>query len=188
MSTWTSETAEWYARHYGEYATNRLAVDALTFPHDAVIVDVGCGTGAALRHAAGRVTSGSLIGVDPVPRMVEIARERTANHPAGGRIEFRVGSAEALPHDDSSADYVLAFDSFDHWQDQARGLDEVRRVLRPTGHLVVVKDGEVPGSDEDRKAFVAALNGAGFSIAREEKIAAEDVAFTLWICTTEVTD
>ncbi|MCB0059422.1 MAG: class I SAM-dependent methyltransferase, partial [Caldilineaceae bacterium] len=88
MSTWTSETAEWYARHYGEYATNRLAVDALTFPLDAVIVDVGCGTGAALRHAAGRVTSGSLIGVDPVPRMVEIARERTANHPRADGSSF----------------------------------------------------------------------------------------------------
>src|SRR5690606_42131928 len=99
MSTWTSETAEWHARHYGEYATNRLAVDALSFSHDAVVVDVGCGTGAGLRHAAGRVTSGSLIGVDPVPRMVEIAREQSAKHPAGERNEVRGGSAAAMPLD-----------------------------------------------------------------------------------------
>jgi hypothetical protein len=46
MSDWNAETAEWYAANYGEYATNRLAADALEVAPDAVIVDVGCGTGS----------------------------------------------------------------------------------------------------------------------------------------------
>ena len=87
MSEWNTETAEWYAARYGEYATNRLAVAAIDLAPDSVVVDVGCGTGSALRHLAGR-SSGSLIGIDPVPRMIEIARERTASHPDGARIEF----------------------------------------------------------------------------------------------------
>ena len=86
MPEWDSETAEWYAQNYGEYPTNRLAVDALDLPEDAVIVDVGCGTGAALRHAAVKVRRGHLIGIDPVPRMIEIARERLEGHPAAARI------------------------------------------------------------------------------------------------------
>ncbi len=89
MTEWDSETAEWYAAMYGEYATNRLAVDELDLPQNGVIVDVGCGTGSALRHAASIASKGCLIGVDPVPRMIEIARERSFGHPASSRIEYR---------------------------------------------------------------------------------------------------
>jgi SAM-dependent methyltransferase len=182
MNEWNAETAEWYAANYGEYATNRLAVEALELEPDSLAVDVGCGTGAALRHAASKITQGRLIGVDPVPRMIEIAQERTAGHPAAPRIEFRVGSAEDLPVDDAAADVVLAFDSFDHWQDRARGLNEIRRILSPAGKLVVVKDASVPGARGARRAFVGALARAGFVVSREERIEGDDVRFTLWIC------
>jgi ubiquinone/menaquinone biosynthesis C-methylase UbiE len=182
MNEWDAETAEWYAANYGEHATNRLAVEALELEPDSLVVDVGCGTGSALRHAASTVTQGSLIGVDPVPRMIELARERTAGHSAATRIEFRLGSAEDLPVDDAAADVVLAFDSFDHWQDKARGLSEIQRILRPAGRLVVVKDASVPGGQGARRAFVDALARAGFVVSREEQIEGEDVGFTLWIC------
>ncbi len=46
---------------------------------------------------------------------MEIATEKTENHEARERIEYRVGSAENLPVDDSVADYVPTFDSIDHW-------------------------------------------------------------------------
>jgi ubiquinone/menaquinone biosynthesis C-methylase UbiE len=182
MNEWDAETAEWYAANYGEYATNRLAVEALELKPDSLVVDVGCGTGSALRRAASTITQGSLIGVDPVPRMIEIARERTAGHPAAARIEFRLGAAEDLPVDDAAADVVLAFDSFDHWQDKARGLSEIRRILRPAGRFVVVKDAGLPGEQEARRAFVDALARAGFVVSREEQIEGDDVRFTLWEC------
>lgn len=182
-SEWTDEVAEWYAANYGEYATNRLAVDALDLPIEAVIVDVGCGAGAALRHASMKVTRGRLIGVDPVPRMVEIARERAADHPAGDRLEFRMGPAEALPVEDGIADFVFAFDSFDHWQDSAAGLAEIERVLRPEGQLVVVKDGDVPGGTEVRDAFEEAAVAAGFAFSHRQSISQDGVSFALWVCT-----
>jgi ubiquinone/menaquinone biosynthesis C-methylase UbiE len=182
MTDRDTQTAEWYAAKYGEYATNRLAVEALELAHDAVIVDVGCGTGSALRHAAAAVSRGRLIGVDPVPRMIELAREKTAGHPAAARIEFRLGSAEDLPIDDAMADVVLAFDSFDHWQDTARGLSEVRRVLRPTGRLVFVRDAGVPGASAARRTLLAAVDRVGFAVTAERRIEAEGVEFTMWIC------
>ena len=182
MTDWNSESAEWYAANYGEYATNRLAVDELDLPMDAIIVDVGCGTGAALRHAASKVTNGSLIGIDPVTRMIEIARSRSDEHPASARIEYRVGPAEDLPVEDKLADFVFAFDSIDHWQDIARGLNEIRRVLQPGGQFVVVKDGGVPGADKARKALVGSLEDSGFVVTKEKELTSDDVRFTLWIC------
>ncbi len=174
MSEWNTESAEWYAEKYGEYATNRLAVERLRLPANGAILDIGCGTGAALRHAATLGARGPLVGVDPVPRMIEIAEERRGEAP----LRLLVGGAEALPVDDASFDVVLAFDSYDHWNDPPRGLAEVRRVLRPEGRFIVVKDGGVP----ELRSFSEQVNAAGFRVEFEEQIEAEDVAFTLWQC------
>ena len=182
MSVWNAETAEWYAGKYGEHATNSLAVQALDLSPCSVIVDVGCRTGSALRHAAARFTNGTFVGIDPVPRMLEIARDRAASHPSGARIEFREGYAEVLPVEDDAADLVFAFDSFDHWQDKTRGLAEVRRILQPGGRLVVVKDGAVPYGSRARKEFLDALEFAGFAECSKQDIAADGVSFALWIC------
>lgn len=182
MSEWTAETAEWYAEHYGEYATNRLAVDALHIPTDATIIDVGCGTGSALRRVASRAPDATLIGIDPVPRMLEIARERAARHPEGSRISFREGFAEELPVADGEADVIFSFDSFDHWRNQAEGLSEIRRALRRTGRLIMVKDANLPDSNDADANVVDKLREAGFDVLARETLAEGDVACTMWSC------
>lgn len=181
MNEWTAEMAEWYAENYGEYPTNRLAIDALDLAEDADIIDVGCGTGAALRHASQKVTQGQLIGIDPVPRMVEIARERTKTHNNGHRIEYRVGPAEKLPLENDSADVVLAFDSFDHWQNPEEGLQEVQRVLRSGGRLVLVKDGSVPEADKYAAVMLESVEHAGFRVIQKKEIHDGGVHFTLLV-------
>jgi len=182
MSKWNTETAEWYAENYGDYATNRLGIEALKLKANSTVVDIGCGTGSALRHASKQVTDGTLIGIDPVPRMVEIARKQTAKSSAAERITYYEGDAENLPIEDELADIVLAFDSFDHWQDQAQGLKEVRRVLKINGQFVVVKDGGLPNSADAKKEFASALANAGFQIIEEKNIKEDDVFFTQWVC------
>lgn len=183
MSNWDAQTAEWYAEKYGDYPTNKLGVSGLPLRTDATIVDIGCGTGSALRHAAEQVTAGTLIGIDPVPRMVEIAVQQTAMHPAVARIRFYQGAADALPVAEQSADVVLAFDSFDHWPDPLAGLSEVRRILKPGGRFVVVKDNGLPGGSAATTAFEQVLIQAGFSIADEQGLQEGKVFCTRWICT-----
>lgn len=182
MTEWTATTAEWYAAAYGEYATHRLGVDAFDVASDAVVVDVGCGTGSALRRIATRVVHGRLIGVDPTPRMISIARERASHDPNGARIEFVVAPAESIPLEDASADVVLAFDSIDHWRDTVTGLGEVHRVLKPNGRLVVVKDGAVPGASKAVRSVDALLAGAGFVVRDRRRLTEGSVTCTVWIC------
>jgi len=187
MSKWDTETAEWYAEKYGEYATNKLGIGTLKLEVDSTVIDIGCGTGCALRHASMQVSNGTLIGIDPIPRMIEIARKQTARHSAGDRITYLEGSAENLPVESASADIALAFDSYDHWQDQVKGLKEVRRVLKSNGRFVVVKDGGLPNGTDSQKEFVAALINAGFKIIEEKNIEENDVTLTQWVCAVRST-
>ena len=47
------------------------------------------------------------------------------------------GSGEALPLEDASVDLALSTMSFHHWRDQAAGVREVARVLRPAGAFLL---------------------------------------------------
>jgi ubiquinone/menaquinone biosynthesis C-methylase UbiE len=91
------------------------------------ILDVGCGTGRLLADAAMRWPQAQLTGVDPAEGMIAEARRLRPN------TEFHLGPSEALPFPDGSFDGVCTSLSFHHWADQARGLAEICRVLRPGG-------------------------------------------------------
>ena len=186
MTEWNAETAEWYAANYGDYPTNRLAVEQLDLPDQSTIVDVGCGTGSALRYAAAKVNNGNLIGIDPVPRMIEIAKELTIENKTGQSINFKVGSAEDLPVGDSIADLVFAFDSIDHWQDVAKGLNEILRILKPGGSFIIVKDLSVPVAKKALISLEQNLGTAHFAIGTKEIIKTEEVSFALWTCDLEI--
>ena len=99
------------------------------------VLDVGCGTGYLLRRLAYRCPETvELAGVDPATAMIEIAEATSYDE----RISFSVGIAEHLPYPEDAFDLVVSATSFDHWSDQAAGLVECARVLRPGGRLVLV--------------------------------------------------
>jgi len=119
-------------------ATAAAAVQAM--PDAGSVLDLGCGTGALVRRLAQRPDStpsatGRLIGLDASPKMVEVARQSVP--PGEKRLLYVVGRAEKVPLPDRSVDLVVSTTSFDHWADQAAGLRECRRVLRPAGRLVL---------------------------------------------------
>jgi ubiquinone/menaquinone biosynthesis C-methylase UbiE len=181
MSEWNDETAEWYAKNYGDYPTNRLAVDQVELHDECLIVDIGCGTGSALRHASLKIKNGILIGVDPIPRMIEIAVSMTKDHPGMDQISFKVGSAEDIPIEDDLADYVFAFDSIDHWQDVDTGLNGVKRIIKPEGLFIIVKDKSVPSSKKSLKQLREKLDSSGFIFKKQKEVKTEDIEFSLWI-------
>jgi ubiquinone/menaquinone biosynthesis C-methylase UbiE len=100
--------------------------------HPSNILDVGCGTGKLLRRAHTYWPEAQLIGVDPANGMIETAKRLTPD------ATFFTGQAEALPLPDASVDLAFSTISFHHWQNQAAGIREIARVLRPGGYFVLV--------------------------------------------------
>ncbi|TQM79201.1 methyltransferase family protein [Saccharothrix saharensis] len=95
------------------------------------VLDLGCGTGFWLPRYA--VDAAGVIGVEPDPDLLALAREREVE-----RGEVRHGSAEHIPLPDASVDVVHARFAYFFPPDCEPGLAEVRRVLRPGGALVVI--------------------------------------------------
>jgi len=101
------------------------------------IVDIGCGAGIDSIIAAKMVgATGSVIGVDMTPAMVEKAREG-AKEAAVHNVEFRQGFGESLPVTDSWADVVISNGVLNLFPDKLAGLQEMARVLKPAGRLQI---------------------------------------------------
>jgi SAM-dependent methyltransferase len=104
--------------------------------HDDVVLDVAAGTGLVGRAIAEKVAA--VTAVDSTPAMIAEGRERAAAE--GHRnLEFVSGLAEHLPFSDASFSLVVTRFSLHHFSDPGPAVDEMVRVLRPGGR-VVVKD------------------------------------------------
>jgi ubiquinone/menaquinone biosynthesis C-methylase UbiE len=95
-------------------------------------LDCGCADGGYTVALAAAGAS-SVVGVDPADDRIRVARAR--RHPAS--VSFECASAERLPYPDGSFEGVLLNEVLEHVTDEHRTLTEIRRVLRPGGHLAL---------------------------------------------------
>lgn len=108
--------------------------------HPETIVDLATGSGDvafALSKAASPHTK--IIGIDFCePMLAEAERKKAANRRFRD-LEFRQGDILSLPLADASADVVTIAFGLRNLGDRARGLEEMNRVLRPGGVLLVLE-------------------------------------------------
>lgn len=105
------------------------------------VLEIGLGTGLNLPHYPVGVSQ--LRAVDPAPLLPNRVAERSARAPFP--VEFSRTGAEHLPYDDHSFDYVVSTWTLCTIPDPVLALQEVRRVLKPTGRLLFLEHGR---SDE----------------------------------------
>ena len=101
------------------------------------ILDVGCGCGDDLRKLATLVTpSGCAVGIDSSQSMIDEARQRHAGCELP--LQFELGDAEHLRWHSDHFDACRADRVFQHLVDPERALNEMIRVLKPGGRVLVV--------------------------------------------------
>lgn len=134
------EFADGYEAHAAEAPYNALydrpATLALLGPVAGLrVLDAACGPGFYLAELVGR--GAEVVGCDASPRMVELARRRLGG--AVAEVDLRVQSLDE-PLDwlaDGSVDLVLCALAYHYLNDRPAFLAEARRVLAPTGALVI---------------------------------------------------
>ncbi len=112
-------------------STTRETLTRLPVVSGAKLLDVGCGTGHLLEAISRRQPQVTLVGLDPVCEMLEVARQRVP------QVALYEGWAEAIPFQEGEFDWVVCCNVFHFIRKPGHALTEMRRVLRPGGGLLI---------------------------------------------------
>jgi ubiquinone/menaquinone biosynthesis C-methylase UbiE len=122
----------WHRYHFAaHFVAGRSVLDVAS----------GAGYGSALLAR----TAAHVVGVDISEAATEHARARYASV---ANLQFRAADCAALPFAEASFDVVVSFETIEHIAAQEAFLDEIRRVLRPDGLVVLSSPNKLEYSDK----------------------------------------
>lgn len=139
-----------WPREHG--ALNTQVLDALDVRAGQRVLEIGSGTGHALREAARRAAPGQVVGVDISELMARLARRR--NHAAIARreVETRAADIETLDLKGATFDRIFSVHCIYFWRDADAVLAKLARALAPGGKLILAfrpDGGAVPARFRD---------------------------------------
>lgn len=128
------------------------------------VLDIGSGAGLDCFLAADKVgPSGRVIGLDMTPAMIEKSR-RIAREKGYANVEFRLGTADQMPVEDASVDWIISNCVINLAPDKAAVFREVSRVLKSGGRVaisdIVLGRDLPPEIRESVEAYVGCIAGA----------------------------
>jgi len=115
----------------------RLALDALAIRPGDRLLDLGCGSGQAIRAMTRRARAGWVHGFDQSAVMIDQARRLNRRALATGRVQLTAGDFAALPYPPGSFDGILASNVIYFWPDRPAMLAQLRALLAPGGRLSI---------------------------------------------------
>jgi SAM-dependent methyltransferase len=100
------------------------------------LLEIGCGIGIDTMRLAG-LGFREVVAVDLTEAAIEIASHRIANEDITN-VHFSIGNAEQLEFEDGTIDVVFSFGVIHHTPDIKRAVEEIHRVLKPSGKAYVM--------------------------------------------------
>ena len=123
---------------------------------NADILDVATGTGDMAILMARYLADARITGVDISEGMLEIGRQKLERMQLGNRITLQPGDSEALPFPNDRFDAITVAFGVRNFENLENGLQEMKRVLKPDGKLVVLEFSQprTPGIRQLYKAYM----------------------------------
>ncbi len=141
-----------------EYRKLARTLVGLGLPQECRVLDVGTGTGyVALEVASCLKGTGQVVGVDLSESMLDLARENANRRGLERVTTWEKGSAEMMPFEDREFDGVISSGSLHHWKDPVKVFNEIGRVVKPEGRVIVRDSKRLSGWGPAR--FLAILIG-----------------------------
>jgi SAM-dependent methyltransferase len=119
-----------------EWQKPHEVIQALALKPDAVVADIGAGTGYFAARLANMLRQGRVYAVDIEPDMVKYLGERAKREKLANMRA--VAGAPADPHLPGKMDLVLLVDVYHHIDDRQRYFQKLRASLKPGGRLAVI--------------------------------------------------
>ena len=129
--------SEGRSRRVAEYAEKMLRL--IGFAPGQSYLDFGCGNGAAAVHLASKLGL-KVMGIDVDPAQIEVARARSDQNT---NVRFLTADGTQLPFSDNEFDFVATHMVTHHIPDWQNALQQMLRVLKPSGYLIY-KDFALP--------------------------------------------
>ena len=106
------------------------------------ILDLATGTGDLAIAMAQACPGAQVIGLDPSPGMLAVAKDKLAAQGLADRVTLEVGDAQHLPYKNCELDAVTIAFGIRNVPDRPLALREMARVVRPGGRIAVLELGE----------------------------------------------
>lgn len=120
-----------FFRHF-----QKKAVEMARLKEGQSFLDIGCGTGFAVRYAAVTMNcNGNFYGIDLSSKMIEKAGDNSQGY---RNVHFYKANVEAMPFESGLFDSAICTNSFHHYIDPSKALDEIYRVLKPGGRIYIL--------------------------------------------------
>jgi SAM-dependent methyltransferase len=130
------KSSEGYAHQQGSHTAayfGRLlgVIDGVLTGSNLQVLEIGAGSAIAMRAFLSRHTDAQALAMELSPASIEAARQSSPS------LRAIAGNALQLPFRDRSVDAVVAFEVLEHLPDVALALDEMLRVVRRPGHIII---------------------------------------------------
>jgi ubiquinone/menaquinone biosynthesis C-methylase UbiE len=151
---------------------NAWAISLLDLQPADRVLEIGFGPGQAIEEVAKLTPDGWVAGIDASDVMVAQASQRNAAAIRARRVFLKHGTESPLPFEDGDFHKVFAVNSMQFWSSPSAGLQEVRRVLKPDGRVVISIQPMWAKTDEEARTvgekLEFQLKQAGFKQVRLE--------------------
>lgn len=102
-------------------------------PGNGKVLEIGCGNGQGTQLIQKHFQPRTVVGIDLDPQMIKIARQKDYK----GEADFQVANVNNLPFKDNTFDAVFDFGIIHHIPNWKKAIEEIVRVTKPDGLLVL---------------------------------------------------
>ncbi|MBU3161154.1 class I SAM-dependent methyltransferase [Clostridium frigoris] len=103
-----------------------------------VILDIGCGGGRTVNRMALMATEGKTFGIDYSTDCVKWSKDYNEKLIKEGSVEILHASVEKIPFKNDKFDIISAVETIYFWPNLVESFKEVKRVLKPSGKLIII--------------------------------------------------
>lgn len=137
MTDYKSNSLKFFNENAGKNYGNSTKLDnpvlkVSRIKENDTILDIGCGEGRFLNYLSNKYKNITLFGLDISDEMIRIARkERVRN------TNYIIGESENIPLSNKSVNTIFCLNSFHHFPNPSNSFEEMKRLLKPDGEIII---------------------------------------------------